>query len=119
MKTLFFTLSIFLMLQVNAQKKPFYNTQEEIIEAAYLTLDNDLQEGGSLHEFKSKNQLQGTYSFTLTLQGKGEVVTVYVVDRAGGSIEMQNQLKNYMKGYKFPFKMPKNKRYQFNYQFKF
>ena len=52
MKTLFFTLSIFLMLQVNAQKKPFYNTQEEIIEAAYLTLDNDLQEGGSLYEFK-------------------------------------------------------------------
>ena len=122
MKTIIKTIGVlgFLLLTitVNAQKKPYYTEQEEVIEAAYKQLDYSMKEG-LLYEWKTERNPTGSYTMRLTIKGKGEVVTVSTVDRKEGDIPTQNSLKNFIKTYRFPFKMPKNKSYQFVYEFKF
>lgn len=109
---------ILMGFNLKAQKKPFYNTQEEVIEAAYNALDNSLKPEGYLFEKQSEYGWQGNYAFNITLRGKGEVATVSVAE-SGENIQMQNQIKNVLKGMKFPFKMPKDHSYKFKYKFKF
>jgi hypothetical protein len=101
-----------------AQKKPFYNTQEEVIEAAYKAIDNSLKTEGYLHEQNLEYSWKGTYTFNITIRGKGEVATVSIAE-SGDDIKMQNQIKNVLKGMKFPFKMPKDHSYKFKYEFNF
>lgn len=112
--------SLFLMIGISAQaqKKPYYNTQEEVIEAAYIALDNSMKSEGYMNEKQLEYGWKGTYSFNITLRGKGEVATVSVAE-SGDNIQMQNQIKNVLKTMKFPFKMPKNHSYKFKYKFTF
>jgi len=100
-----------------AQKKPYYTEQEQIIEAAYIALDNEMK-SGELLEWAAEKNIKGTYTFDMTIRHKGEVSTIMAVAREG-EISHQNALKNYLKEIKFPFKMPKNKSYKFKYEFKF
>ncbi len=103
---------------VTAQKKPFYDEQEQVIEAAYKQLDYSMKEG-LLKEWKEEKSPEGSYTMKLTIKHKGQVVTINPLEREGGDIPTQNALKNFMKEYAFPFKMPKDKSYQFIYEFKF
>ena len=126
-KTIQFMLMLFLTIGTYcstwAQKKPFYNTQEEVIEAAYLTLD-DWMSSGALKESIEKGlekatgytTLEGNYIFDLTIRHKGEVASVFKVE-SDAPVKMQNYVKNYMKELQFPFKMPKDKSYKFRYEF--
>lgn len=122
MKTLLKTLGIIFIMatsfSVQAQKKPFYDDQEQVIEAAYKQLDYSMKEG-LLKEWKEARNPEGSYTMKLTIKHKGMVVTVFPMEREGGDIPTQNALKNYIKEYRFPFKMPKDKSYQFIYEFKF
>lgn len=110
--------------QLKAQKE-YYSTQEEVIEAAYLTLDRWIESGEfreniehRLERNTGENKMSGTYVMDITLRHKGEVVSVNVVE-SNAAIKLQNYMKDYIKLLKFPFKMPKNKRYKFRYEFKF
>lgn len=118
--TLKIIFSLFLLantLLVQAQKKPFYNEEEQVIEAAYQALEQEMQSEDML-EWAKERAIAGSYTFNITIRGKGEVATVSVVEREG-EINHQNALKDYIKSMRFPFKMPKDKSYKFQYEFKF
>ena len=101
-----------------AQKKPYYNEQEQVIEAAYTVLDHEMN-SGNLISWARENNFKGSYIFDITIGGKkGEVLTVFAVQN-NGVISNQNKLNSYLKSMRFPFKMPKDKRYKFRYEFKF
>lgn len=114
---LFFLLFTGVQQTVTAQKKPYYNTQEAVIEAAYTTLDQEMKTGKILEWAKEMN-LTGSYIYDITLRGKGEVTTVRSIESTG-ELKQQNALKDYLKSLRFPFKMPKDKSYKFRYEFKF
>jgi hypothetical protein len=114
---LFFLLLAGIQGTALAQKKPYYNTQEAVIEAAYTTLDQEMKTGKIL-EWAQEVNLTGTYTYDITLRGKGEVVTVRSIE-SSGELKQQNALKDYLKTLRFPFKMPKDKSYKFRYEFKF
>lgn len=117
-RSLFLLTAILCFTAVQAQKKPFYDTPEEVIEAAYNALDQEMK-GGEITTWAQENGIEGAYTFDLTIKHKGEVATVRTIDRKGGDIPSQNRLKDYVKTMRFPFKMPKNRSYKFQYEFKF
>jgi len=101
-----------------AQKKPFYNEQNQVIEAATKALDNAMQ-AGDFKEWSDNYGMKGSYTFNITIGGtKGEVYTIHALERTG-EVKQQNALKDYVKSMRFPFKMPKDRSYQFQYEFKF
>ena len=106
------------VFSLQAQKKPFYNEEEEVIEAAYLHLEKSAKEG-AIKTWAENNNPEGSYTMEITIRNKGEVATIRPVERENGDIPTQNALKNFMKVYRFPFKMPKERSFQFQYEFKF
>ena len=118
LKTLIILLLTGVTISVKAQKKPFYDEQEQVIKAANSELGSSMKEG-LLKEWKEKNNPQGSYTMKLTIKHKGQVITINTIERKGGDVSTQNALKNFMKEYTFPFKMPKDKSYQFSYEFDF
>jgi len=107
-------------ITMKAQLKKHYTDAEEIKSAIKTVLDNEMTgEDGALLKFKEKNQATGTYNFDVTINDKGQVKSVFVVDREGGSEEVQNLLKDAVLKLKMGFKTPKSKRYKINYKFKF
>lgn len=117
LQTMIFSLLVF-SSSLKAQKKPFYNEEEKVIEAAYLHLEKSVQDG-AIKAWAEGNKPKGSYTMDITIRNKGEVATIRVVERKGGDIPTQNALKNYLKAYRFPFKMPKERSFQFQYEFKF
>jgi hypothetical protein len=128
MKNLKITLIAMFLLafveQLQAQKN-FYNTQEEVIEAAYKTLDNWMESGElkeaiekKLEKYTGESSLTGTFIYDITIRNKGEVASVFKVE-SDAPIKVQNHFKDCLKALQFPFKMPKNKSYKFRYEFKF
>ena len=63
---------------LKAQKKPFYNTQEEVIEAAYNALDNSLKPEG--YAVSSSNLVLSTFAISL-LSLALPIMTLQVYDR--------------------------------------
>ncbi|KAA3651216.1 MAG: hypothetical protein DWP98_03465 [Bacteroidetes bacterium] len=119
-KTILMSLILFLSISANAQKTPYYNTQEQAIEAAYIAFDNEMN-SGELKEWATSKGIKGSYTFDITIGGKkGEVYTVSTIERSeDGEIGHQNSLKNYVKLMRMPFKLPKDRSYKFRYEFKF
>ena len=121
MKSLFliltFALATFLL---NAQNKVLLQSQEEIVASASAELTQAMTApDGELYKFGQKNNITGQYELQITLRGKGDVVSVFVVSKNNGNILSQNMLKDEIFRHKFNFKMPKNKDYKFSYTFKF
>lgn len=103
-----------------AQDKKHYTDADEIKKTAKSVLDREMTaENGKLFKFKEKNEATGMYNFDITINDKGQVKSVFIVDREGGSEELQNLLKDEVLSLKMGFKTPKGKRYKFNYKFKF
>ena len=100
-----------------AQKKPHLSDKETIIEYAYLELDESMK-SGEFYEWGQETGIKGEFTFDITIREKGEVSTVFAVDRKG-EVKDQNRLKDAIRDYKFNFKMPKNKAYKFQYTFQF
>ncbi|MDF1676989.1 MAG: hypothetical protein P1U44_14845 [Vicingaceae bacterium] len=107
-------------ITMQAQLKKHYTDAEEIKTAIKTVLGTEMtSEDGKLLKFKEKNAVTGTYNFDVTINDKGQVKSVFVVEREGGSEELQNLLKDEVLKLKMGFKTPKGKRYKINYKFKF
>lgn len=120
MKNLFLLTLVLFSLSASAQKKPLIEDRAEVIKKASSAFGNSMKgPEGELYLFAKENQITGTYDFKITLGDRGKVVSIFVVNREGGSIKMQNMLKDAVKETRFDFKLPKNKDYAFQYQFKF
>ncbi len=120
MKTTLTILFVGIALTAITQKKPFIERYDEVVKTASTYLDDAMQgPEGELYLLKEEWGMDGIYDFDITLHEKGEVATVFVNGREGGSISMQNHLKDHIKEMKFKFKMPKGKDYKFNYVFNF
>jgi hypothetical protein len=113
-------ISLLIAVQIGCSNKPFYNTQDKVVEEAYKSLDYEMK-SGDLKEWADERGMKGNYTFKLTIGGKkGEVISVNTLERSSdGEVMQQNALKNYVKLMRFQFKMPKDKSYQFPYEFKF
>lgn len=115
------TLTIILAsITMQAQLKKHYTDAVEIKAAIKTVLDSEMNsEDGALLKFKEKNTVTGTYNFDVTINDKGQVKSVFVVEREGGSEDLQNLLKDEVLKLKMGFKTPKGKRYKINYKFNF
>lgn len=121
MKSIFVTL-VFMVSAffVQGQSRILLESQEEIVAAATAELTQAMTApDGELYKFGQKNNITGEYELQITLRGKGDVVSVFVVSKNNGNIPSQNMLKDEIFRHKFNFKMPKNKDYKFSYTFKF
>ncbi len=107
-------------LGVYAQKKPLVEDKNEVIKKASAVFEA-LMKGpeGALYLFGKENDIKGTYDFKITLGDRGKVVSIFVLNREGGTIKMQNMVKDAVKETRFDFKLPKNKDYSMKYKFKF
>jgi len=111
---------MFASITMQAQLKKHYTNADEIKAAIKTVLTTEMTaEDGALAKFKEKNNATGTYNFDITINDKGQVKSVFVVERQGGSEELLNLLKDAVLKLKMGFKTPKGKRYKINYKFKF
>ena len=55
----------------------------------------------------------------ISIREKGNVASVFAVERENGTIDSQNRLKDYIMEFKFNFKVPKGKYYKVRYTFNF
>lgn len=118
-KTIVFAMVlIFSITQIKAQKVLISNP-DEITAAAVSEFDLAMQAEGVLHKLKEKHQLKGNYIFDIIIKEKGQVVSVFVVENEGGTLDFQHLLKDEVLAMKLGFKMPKGKRYKFTYKFNF
>ena len=101
-----------------AQKNISLSDPDEITEAAVKYFEYSLKEG-ELFKLAEKHQITGAYEFDVTIRERGEVASVFVVDREGGSLAFQNLVKDAVMKMKLGFKMQKGKRYKINYKFQF
>lgn len=101
-----------------AQKNISLTNPDEITEVAVKYFEYSLKEG-ELFKLAEKYQITGAYEFDVTIRERGEVASVFVVDREGGSLAFQNLVKDAVMKMKLGFKMQKGKRYKINYKFQF
>jgi len=119
-KILIVLLTVFLGINIYAQKPELLELKEEVIKQATLELEQALTPPeGSLYKFSQKYHITGEYTLDMTIRNKGQVVSVFVADKKDGNIPSQNSLKDKILDFQFSFKMPKNKDYKFSYTFKF
>ena len=121
MKYLFLLLSFTLAIHLTAQNKVLLDRAEDIEKAASdeFKLAMEAPEG-SLYQFGQEFNIQGTYTFKVSIGDKNKVTSVFVLEREGGEIKMQNKVKDAIKDFKFDtFKVPKGKHYNIKYTFNF
>lgn len=103
-----------------AQNKPLLESKEDVEIAAINEFEAAMKgPEGSLYQFGVDSNISGSYTFKVTLGDKGKVISVFVLERDGGTIGMQNLVKDAVKAFKFNFKLPKNKTYSVEYKFNF
>lgn len=103
-----------------SQDITYSSDQEPFVQLARSELNTAMTAAkGSLNVFGIESQIKGSFTFDLTIRGKGEMATVFVVGTEDGTIKMQNSLKDKLKSFRFSFKMPKGKSFKFQYTFQF
>lgn len=112
-------LTLFFTLLLNALSFAQADT-EEYIRMASSELDISCQTG-LIHEYVLESGTKGTYTFEITIKGKGQIVSMNIKERSeDGTIAYQNSLKDFvMKKVKLSFKIPKERYYKFDYTFSF
>lgn len=98
-----------------AQKNISLSDPDEVTTAAVKYFEYSLKEG-ELFKLAEKHQITGAYEFDVTIRERGEVASVFVVDREGGSLAFQNLVKDALMKMKLGFKMQKGKRYKINFK---
>lgn len=106
-------------INVTAQKKPTLTDADTIIMTAKQQIELDLKDGGAFFEFVTEHQLQGLFDVDLTINEKGEVVSVFFQKKPEIEIKKLTYFREFLNSYKFNFKTPKGRKYKFNYQFNF
>lgn len=104
---------------VSAQKKILIKDSDTIIMTAKKYIETDLQPEGKIREIVDKHQLTGLFDVDLTINEKGEVVSVFFQQKPDIEIKKISYFREFLNSYTFPFKTPKGRKYKFNYQFNF
>jgi len=85
------------------------------VEEAKIQLAGMCEVNGDLWNLCSKKAIRGEFVVDLTIQGKGKIVTVFLVSSTAEK-EARIALKNKLIELQFPnIKLPKNKRVKFRY----
>jgi hypothetical protein len=115
------TILLFALISVNvaAQKKPTLTDADTIVMTAKQQIELDLKEGSAFFEFVEKQKLVGSFDVDLTINEKGEVVSVFFQKKPDIEIKKLTYFREFLNEYKFNFKTPKGRKYKFNYQFNF
>jgi hypothetical protein len=118
----FFTLLFIISatLATYAQKMPLLQERQEIVEQAKKELDALVANPAS--DFMTKiaeAKVKGEYVFDITIEGKGKILSVFVVSTDADDVNQQNHVKDLVRKIKFNFKLPKDKSYKFQYTFNF
>jgi hypothetical protein len=104
----------------HAQENNYSSPEEPFVKQAISELAAAMSPPkGNLYLFGIEKKISGSFTFDLTIRGKGEMATVFVVSTEGGTIKMQNMLKDRLKAFRFSFKMPKGKSYKFQHTLQF
>lgn len=121
MKYLILLLICTLTIHLSAQNKVLLDRLEDIEKAASNEFKLAMTPPeGSLYQFGQEFNIQGTYTFKISVGEKNKVTSVFVLEREGGEIKMQNRVKDAVKDFKFDtFKVPKGKHYNIKYTFNF
>ena len=73
-----------------------------------------------LLEFCKKKEIQGEFVADITVEGKGKILTVFMVSGGEDDIPKKNLLKGKLTELSFEnIKIPKKERVKFRYTFKF
>jgi hypothetical protein len=121
MKYVFIITALLVTLNISAQQKALLDQLEDIENRASEEFIQAMtpSEGG-LYLFARKFNIQGAYTFKISIGDKNKVTSVFVLEREGGDIQMQNKVKDVIKDFKFDtFKVPKGKHYNMKYTFNF
>jgi len=121
MKYLLVIISLLFAVQLSAQQKVLLDQVEDIERMAAQEFKVAMSEPeGSLYLFGQENNIEGIYTFKISIGEKNKVTSVFVIERKGGDIPMQNKVKDAIKDFKFDsFKVPKGKHYNIKYSFQF
>ena len=121
MKYLILALTCLISVHLSAQNKVLLDRTEDIEKAASDEFKLAMTPPeGSLYQFGEEFKIQGTYTFKISVGDKNKVTSVFVLERDGGEIKMQNKVKDAVKDFKFEtFKVPKGKHYNIKYTFNF
>jgi len=120
MKSFILTILLFAGLLNFTQKRPVIHDKNEVTKRTIADFEKAMTAPeGELYLFGQKNNISGSYSFKITVGNRGMVISVFVLNREGGTIKMQNMLKDAVKDIRFSFKLPHNKKYTIEYTFKF
>jgi hypothetical protein len=89
-------------------------TKEDVIREAKEQLTRMSSEDGELRKFCSENNVKGEFVIDLTLQGKGKVLTIFMVSSSVDELKYQNLLKSKLTEIQFRnIKIPKKERVKF------
>jgi hypothetical protein len=105
----------------NSQSKPEVATEKNaVIQEVQNQLTALCAENGELTEFCTKNGVKGEFVMDLTVQGKGKLLTIYMVSSSVENVSYQNMLKNKLMELQFSnIKLPKNERVKFRHTLTF
>jgi hypothetical protein len=114
----FFTTTIlFVMTDLQGQSQSMLPSEQiQIVSAAKNQLDDMTLEGGELYRFFRKNNISGQFTFDITIQGKGDVITVFLVSSTSEVIRDNNLFKDKLHALKFSdIRIPKHERVKFRH----
>jgi hypothetical protein len=106
METSLKTLFLFILASSLAFASVAQTDPEEYIRMATSELDISCQTG-LIHEYVLESGTKGTYTFEITIKGKGQIVSMNIKERSeDGKVKLS-------------FKIPKERYYKFDYTFSF
>src|SRR5687768_2387121 len=103
----FLSLLVFNSTQSFAQARSGYD-KDTVIEEVKTQLSQLSAEAGDLRTFCSENNIKGEFVFDLTIEGKGNVLTVFLVSSTSQEVQAKNSLKDKLYSIRFEnVKIPK------------
>ncbi len=104
---------------VHGQSKVPFNKAEATQEAV-TQLTQMASGAGELATFSTKNEIKGEYVVDITIEGKGDVLTVFMVSSSTDDIPRKNLLKDKLHSLRFEnIKIPKKERIKFRHTLTF
>ena len=121
MKTLLITSMLLCSFIAFSQDKVLLEYAEDIEFYALKEFEQSMTDPeGELFLFGQENSIKGEYTFKVSIGLKNKVTSVFVKERKGGDVPMQNSVKDAVMEFKFStFKVPKGKYYNVVYTFKY
>jgi hypothetical protein len=117
---LLFALFCLASVLLNAQKPPVATTKDDVIKEVQRQLAELSTGEGKLAVYCAENNVKGEFVMDLTIQGKGKLLTIYMVSSSVEDIKYQNMLKNKLSEFYFVnIKLPKNERVKFRHTLTF